>query len=374
MDEKTLASTIPYASILAYDLSPEGTRLALFVVSSEYFQFPAPSWLILVNATNSEILKQVRFGTYPEFVQGYAPQIAFTPDGKFLVLQDQQKVAILDSTTLLRLRTIEPPAPNKFDVPAEIVVANSSYLAAISFGTGASRLSDGRWPVHTEVIDVSTGEKLAGWDDDDVPMSISPHGDFLAISNHEIPSPVMRIKILDCKSGKSVASLPTDAEVPKNYFAVITAKFLSDDDLVLTPDNSADKSGRNVAAYVDIVKFGSSQALQEIEPEEYGPTGEIAVSADQGTFVVVSRYLASKYREHPHWRIPSDTKPELLVFSKQKRQLFKLVDRTKLPELLGLRMGGLFDTSGLRISRDGSVISVVEDYGVTVLVSAVRGN
>jgi hypothetical protein len=368
VDEKTLASTIPNALILAYDLSPGGTRLALFVVSSKYMQFPAPSWIVLANATNAEILKQARFGTYSGFVQDYVPHVAFTSDGKFLIVQDQQTVAVLDSTTLLRLRTIEPAAQGKFKVPAEIEAASDSDVVAVSFGTGAVRFSDGRWPAYTEVIDASTGKKMGGWDADDVPFSISPYGDFVAISNHEMADPVISVKVLDSKSGRSVASLPASTkQVPRNYFATVIAKFLSDDDLVLTPNNGADQSGRNVGAYLDIVQFRNSQALQEIEPEKYGPTGEIAVSADQGTFVTVSRYLASKYREHPHWRIPSGTRPELLVFCRQKNRMFKLVNRTKLPELLGLRMRGLFDISGLRVSRDGSAISVAEDYGVTVL-------
>lgn len=368
LDERILAKAIPNPQIWAYDLSPDGARLGLFVVSTHAGQTQDFSWIVLVNAMNSTILKQMRFGSGSGFVQSYTPQIAFTSDGKFLVIQDEQTVAVLDSSTLVNLRTIEPPAHSKFKVPAGIVVASKSDIGAVSFGTGTSRLRDGTWPVCTEIIDVSTGKELAEWDGADVPMSISPYGNFVAVSNRQIVGRFLGVKILDSKSGKGVGSFPENlGRVPENYFAAVMARFLSEDSLVVTPDNGADQLGRNVAAYVDIVRFKDSQPLQQIDPENYGPTGEIAVSSDQSTFVTVSRYLPSQYREHPHLRIPPQTKPELLVFSSQERRLFKLISRTELPELLGLRMRSVFDPSGLRISKDGSVISVAEHYGIAVL-------
>jgi hypothetical protein len=369
VDEKTLATVIPDPQIWAYDLSPDGTRLALFVVSMTTSQAPADSWIVLASATTSEILKQVRFGTRPAFQQSYAPQIVFTHDGKFLVLQDQQTVSVLDSASLTTFRTISSSAGSKFNIPASIVIANGRNIAAVSFGTGDARASDGKWPMYTAIVDLSTGKQVAGWEDNDIPFSLSPRGDFLAVPDHSTAEPVMGVKILDAKSGKVIVVLPAKysypKEVPKNYFAVIVAKFLGDDELILTPNNYADQSGHDVGPSLNIVQLKNSNVVQQIHPKDYGPTGEVAVSADQSTFITVSRYLPPRYLQHPHWRIPSDIRPELLVFRKQ--QNFMLDSRMPVPPLLGLRRGGTFDRSGLRVSADGSVISIAEDYGITVL-------
>lgn len=365
VDEKKLAGQIPDPQIWANDLSSDGKLLALFVVSINARQTSAPSWIVVANAASSEILKMERFGVRPGFIQGYAPQIAFTSDGKSLVVEDQQTVAVLDVPNLHTLRTIDPDRKGEFTIPTEMLVATETNTAVVSFGTGASRGSDGKWPTHNLVVDVTTGERLASWDADDIPMAISPHGTFLAISNHENASPTVAVKILDSRSGKSVAMLyPSPSQAPEKYSAVVMAKFLGDENVVLTPNNGADESGRDVASYLNIVRFKDSHPMQEIQPRDYGPVGEVVVSANQNTFVAVSRYLATKYREHTHWRIPSETKPELLVFG--KGQGFQLDTRMPLPSLLGFRWSGTFDRSGVRISKDGSVISVAAEYGVTV--------
>jgi hypothetical protein len=377
VDEKALVSAIPNPRILAYDLSPDGTRLALFVVSSELVQFPAPSWIVLASAADSKILEKAPFGTIRQPAQGYAPQVAFTADGKLLIVEDeQQTVSVLDAATLATVRTIAPDMGSRFNVPVSIVTAGNSAIVAISFGTGAPVMNylDKR-PTHTVIVDAANGKQIANWDADDIPFSISPNAEFVAVSDHSVAGPVMGVAILDAKSGKKVVTLSGGypsriGQYPdwKEQFSTrIIAKFMNDDEVVLTPDANADQSVSDAAASVKVVRITGAHVIQEIDPERYGPIGEIAVSTDQSTFVAVSRYLAPKYRKHPHWRIPSDTRPDFLVFSKQEQQMFRLVNRTKLPELLGLRTRGLFDTAGLRVSRDGSVISVAEDYGVTVL-------
>jgi hypothetical protein len=377
VDEKTLVSAIPNPRILAYDLSPDGTRLALFVVSSELMQFPAPSWIVLASAADSKILEKARFGIIRQPAQGYAPQVAFTGDGKLLVVEDeQQTVGVLDAATLATVRTIAPDTGSRFNVPAGIVTADNSAIVAISFGTGAPVMSYvDKWPVHTVIVDASKGEQVAAWDADDIPFSISPNAKFVAVSDRSAAGPVMGVAILDAKSGKRVVTLSGGypsriGQYPdwKAQFSTrIIAKFISDDQVVLTPDANADQSGSDSVASVKIIRITDAHVIQEIGPERYGPRGELAVSADQSTFLALSVYLAPKYLKHPHSRIPSDTSPDFLVFSKREQQMFRLVNRTKLPELLGLRTRALFDTVGLRVSRDGSVVSVAVEYGVTIL-------
>lgn len=377
VDEETLVQAIPHPVIDAYDLSPDGERLALLVVSGDSMQGPVPARVVTASATDSKVLKQVRFGTRARWVQGYASQIEFTGDGKLLVVEDgQSTVRVLDATTLATVRTITPEKGSRFNVPAGILAAGEGSIVAVSFGTGTPVMGylDKR-PVHVQIVDASNGQQIASWDADDIPLSISPNAKLVAVSDHSTAGPVMGLTILSAKSGKRVAALSggypsrigQDPNWKGKFSTRIIAKFVSDDAVVLTPDSNADQLGRDVAASVKVVRIPDGRVIQEISPEHYGPIGELAASGDESTFVALSRYLAPKYREHPHWRIPPDTRPEFLVFSKQRQQTFRLADRAKLPELLGLRMRGLFDTSGLRVSRDGSVVSVAEDYGVTVL-------
>lgn len=380
IDEKTIANEIQNPVIEAYDLSPDGTRVALLVVSGDPMQSPVPSWVVVLSTVDSRFLKQVRLGTRPQWVQGYASQIAFTADGRFLVVEDgQPAVSILDADTLATVRTIVPAERGSgLDVPVSVMTAANNDMVAISFGAGlpVSNFLD-KLPVRVTIFDVSNGQEIASWNAEDVPLSLSPNAKFVAVSDHSSPGPVMGVTILDAKSGKRIVTLsggypnrtPQYPNWNGQFWTRLIAKFISDDEVAMTPDGNKDQSGHDLGGNVKVVSVRDDRIIQVIGPHNYGPRGEIAISADESTLVAISLYVAPQYLTH-HWRIPSDTGPEFLVFSKQRPQMFDLANRAKLPELLRLRIGGRFNTSGLRVSRDGSVISVAEDYGVTILARA----
>jgi len=219
------------------------------------------------------------------------------------------------------------------------------------------------------ISELSTGRQLAGWDAEDIPFSISPDGSLLAVSDHSTKGPVIGVAIIEAISGQRIATLSGGYDdqkgTPEKPWARILAKSIGSDQVILTPDANTNQSGRAAGTSIKLVRFKDAQVTQEIDPEKYGPTGELAVSADQKTFVTVSRYIAPGYLTH-HRPIPRDSKPELLAFHKQG--MFKLENRTPLPPLLTLRAGGKFELADVRVSSDGSVISVAEDYGVTILV------
>lgn len=375
VDDKTVAPGIPSPFIETYGLSSDGARLALLVVSGDPMQGPVPSWVVVARTIDGKVLKKVRVGIGAKFVEGYASAVVFTADGKLLVVEDgEPTVSVLDAATLETVRTFGPDKGSRFKVPARVVMADGN-VAAISFGvgnTGANYLD--KLPVHTVIVDVSNGKRVGSWDGDDIPFSVSPSAKYVAESDPSTAGPVMDVAILDARSGKKVATLsggyasriPGYPHRSGRFWTRIIAKFIGDDEVILTPDGNYDQSGHALARDVKIVTTNNDQVVQEIAAENYGPTGEIAVSADRSTFIAISRYLAPEYLTH-HWRIPSDTKPELLVFRRQRQRVFKLVSRTEVPELLGLRMRGPFDESGLRVSRDGSVVSIAEHYGITVL-------
>jgi hypothetical protein len=101
--------------------------------------------------------------------------------------------------------------------------------------------------------------------------------------------------------------------------------------------------------------------VQELKPDEFGPTGEITVSRDGQEVVTASWFLKPNFYTHPHKPMPAGSAPELLVFS-EKRQ-FRLNAIIKSSGQ-GSRVGG--SLLRFRVASDGSVIAVAEDFGITV--------
>jgi len=368
VDEEKIASAVANARIQAYDLSPDGSRVALFVASGDLVQ--APTWVLIARSTDSTILSQIPFGAARLASQGNGPQVAFTPDGKLLVVHDSQTVSILETSTLAKMRTITPTIKDRLNVPVRIVMASKSNAAAISFGTGDPVLNSlDKRPVQTEMVDVSTGKPVGTWESDDLPMSVSPNADFVALSDHSSTGAVMGVVIVESKSGKKVATLSaryvfTEGETRQKFAARMTAKFISNDEVILTPDGNVDQWDDDGGPGIKIVRFQDSKVVQEIRPQHYGPTGEIAVSADQNDLITLSLYLPPKYRTHPHWRIPKDSGPKLMVLSNQAG--LKMDSVTQMSNMTGLRTFTMYDWAGLRVSADGSSISVAQDHGITI--------
>lgn len=369
VDESTLASQVPNPEIGAFDLSPDGKVLALFVLSGDPIQRAVPEWLMIVNTADSKILKKSQIGTSPKFVQGYAPQIEFAKNGKLLLVEDGANVTVLDAATLEKLRRIEPSSKSQFTSPVSILAAASSPIAAITFGAGDPVKKElEQRPVRIKFVDLEKNKNLAEWNAPDLPMSISPDGALVAISDHSSPGATMPVDICEAQSGKKVATLsggfgfekPEANAVP---IGRVIATFVTQNRILLTPDASSDRSGHYAGDSLKILKLPGSNTLQIIKPENYGPTGRMAVSADQNTIVVVSQYIPPRYQTHDG-RLPSVSAPQLMVFSKKDK--FVLSALIKLPALPALRIQPALHLSSIRLSADGSLIAIAEKYGITV--------
>ncbi len=369
LNEKALASVVPSPRIQAYDLSPDGSQIALFVASGNLVE--APSWIVIVGTRDLKVMDQMRFGTGHLEVQGYAPQLAFSPDGKFLAVEDGQVVRLLEANSLKTARTIVSDH-SMIGVPVGLLMASKSNVIAVSFGTGAPVLNYmEKRTIHTELIDISSGRLLSSWASSDIPFSVSPNAKFVTVSDRDSVGSVLRAVVVDAVSGKRIFKLADgfafkNASSGDSFVARIVAKFVSEDEVVVTPDGNKDQAGYDVGQSIKFLRVKDSQVLHEVFPEHYGPTGEIAVSADQNILACISRYVDPKYLTH-HRAVPINTRPELVMLSKQN--VFSVAGRKQLPELLSLRKRSLFDASSLRISSDGSLISVAEDYGVTLLAT-----
>jgi hypothetical protein len=364
--EKALATIVPNPRIYAYDLSSNADRLALFVASGD--QREAETFVLVTNVKDSRLIAKVRFGTSRKLVQGYAPQVCFTPDARFLVVHDESKVVVLDALTLDTLQHIE--AGGRYSVPLLITMAGNENIVAVSFGGGSplSNYGDKQY-VRTRLIDVRTGKELGAWDADDVPMSVSATARFVAVSDHSSGGSVMGVDIVDARSGRQVARIDPNAYGFKLngapvHKARIIAKFIDDDEVALISDGTKDQAGHDISKGINVVRFMTGQVAQELNPNEFGPTGDIVISPNGKILVTLSRYVPPNVLRH-HWRMPAEAQPRLLLFSRDS--VFRLTNEKRLSDLLALRRRIPFDLAGIRASKDGSVISVAEEYGITVL-------
>jgi hypothetical protein len=113
---------------------------------------------------------------------------------------------------------------------------------------------------------------------------------------------------------------------------------------------------------LQLVNLTGKQIQQSIKPRHYGPTGELAVSADMKTALAVSWYVPAHSLAH-EGPLPTST-PELLVL----RLGANLHLDAALPiHGYGLKASGWLENRRPRISSDGSIIAVAQDSGVTVL-------
>jgi hypothetical protein len=185
MDKSSLAQAVPSPRIYAFDLSPSGRTVALLVRAGDLVN--ASSWLLMVDAKTGQILHKSQTSEsapYWALSAYFPPQVVFTPDEKFLVVQQQGHVRIVDAATLRIVRTVEAPKAEP-RVPISVCGSSKSDLFAISFGTGQGLKSQfENIPIRIEIIDVSDGTRLGSWESGDMPQSLSPDAKLAAISDH----------------------------------------------------------------------------------------------------------------------------------------------------------------------------------------------
>jgi len=366
VDESSLAQAVASPGIYAFDLSPSGQDIALLVTSGDLVD--APTWLLIANAKTAQVVRKVQIGEPASYYLGWSyfpPQVAFSPDQKFIVVRTGGQVKILDVETLRTVRTVEAPkvGPN---VPISICGSGKSDLFAISFGTGQRMESQfERIPVHVEVIDVSDGTRHGSWDSDDIPQSLSRDAKLAAVSDHSMSGALLKLDVIDTNSGKKLAVLDGGFKFGKpeagQTMGRVVGRFVSDEEILLSPDSNFDLSGHHSGNSLRVVHIPDGRTVQEMRPKELGPTGEVAVSEDGGEIVAASWYLKPDFFTHPHEPMPLGSAPELLVFSdKRDFQLSGIIKSTGG----GLRVGG--SALPFRIASDGSVIAIAENHGITV--------
>jgi hypothetical protein len=373
IDAKSLANAITEPAIQAFDISPDGTLLASLVRSTSGDN--AQIWLVIEEIKTGAIVKQLKMGPNSAILSDYAQHVRFTRDQKFLVVQDLQRVEVLETTDYKLLGKIQAPAGDKLNVPVAILPASESDIFAVSFGTGQrGPFEVGIDPVEVLIADVSRGKLISDWQASDIPESISPTGALVALSDWNVENPLLSVQIIDAKTGKKMASLKGGYSFAQNasYTDVVgevIGKFVSETEILLTPNESWDATGHYAGKSLKEVQLaangatpGEGKALREFIPANYGPTGEVVVAANRQMFVTTSCYLSPEAATHSE-PLPPESGCELLGFSfKQSEPIFaaKVASR-------GLEANAAGEMLRPKLSSDGAVIAIAQDEGVTIL-------
>lgn len=366
VDESGLAEAVASPRIYSFDLSPSGQTIALLVRSGDLAN--AATWLLIVDAKTAQVLRKSQTSqsaSYSELSAYFPPQVVFTPDEKFLVIQWQGQVSIVDAATLRTLRTVEDRKIGP-RVPISICGSSKSDLFAISFGTGKQLESQfEKIPVHVEIINVSNGTSHGSWESDDIPQSLSPDGKLAAISDHEKGGALLSLDVIDTSSGRKLAILDGGFKFEKpeagQMMGRVVGRFLSDEEMVLSPDSNFDRSGHHSGGSLRIVHIPDGRVVQELKPKHFGPKGEVAVSEAGEEIVAASWYLEPSFLTNPHKPMPAGSAPELLVFS-DKRDFH--VEGIIQSAGGGLRVGG--SALSFHVASDGSVVAIAENFGITL--------
>ena len=366
IDETSLSGLISDPIIQSFDLSPDGASVALLVASS--VRKEAPLYLVTQDVATKRVITFRQFGRLTLVYGNFAPQVRFASDGRFLVVQDFNTIQVLDPKTLEPLRAISPPVGNEPLIPLFITGASGKDVFVCAFGLEPRQ----NFHFHTtsveiEVVDVSSGQRLGEWSSGDVPQSISPNGDLIAVSSLQPHQGVLPLDVVDVH-GEKVAELTggfafKDAG-PSKQLGRVLGVFVGNEELLLTPDENVDQTGHHSGDSLQLVSVAGVkvQVQQSIKPRHYAPQGDLAVSANGRIAVSVSWYVPPRLLAH-EGALPASS-PELLLF--QRETSFQL--EASLPiHGLGLRVSGWLENRRPRLSSDGSVLAVAQRSGVTIL-------
>ena len=363
IDESTLSSVITSPSVESFDLSPDGKTVALLVATG--FKAQAPLWLVTEEIATKRFTAPRQIGHLTILNSNFSPQVRYTSDQRYLVVQDFQTIRVFDSKSFEPVRTISSPSSGASLLPLFITGASNKNVFVCAFGSEQNL--NPRFhttPVQVEVVDVSSGTVLGEWASEDVPQSISPNGDLIAVSLLQAQQGVLPLSVVDVH-GQKVTEFTggysfKDADQSKPLGRVI-GLFMGSQELLLAPDENVDQTGHHSGESLQLVSM-TGKVEQSIKPRHFGSTGELAASADQKTALALSWYVPARALAH-EGALPAST-PEVLVLG---RGASLHLDSAIPIEGLGLRGGGWLENRRPRLSSDGSVIAVAQRSGVTVL-------
>ncbi|MGH9472663.1 MAG: hypothetical protein ACRD1M_07950 [Terriglobales bacterium] len=265
-------------------------------------------------------------------------------------------------------------ASKQLDVPFSILGASDNDWFLLTYGTGlpSNRRDKGfndlvNPHVHNELVDISTGRRLSMWESRDIPQSLSADGKLAALSEWEGARPLLEVEIMDAQTGEKLKTLSSGFKFKKPWAPGIAgrvlAKFLSDDEILLSPDAHSDSTGHHSGNVLKIVRVSDGQLVREIHVPEFGPTDEIGVSADRDCFAVLNLYRSPGAAKRD--AAPSRP-PSLFIFSGLAKTPSYRVPQPQPGNSTGLETNEYLDTWRPRIANNALTVAIAGDRDVVV--------
>jgi hypothetical protein len=363
IDQSSLSGLVDNPVIQSFDLSPDGKTISVLVTAGS--QIEAPLWLVTEDIAAKRVISSRGLGGKANVIANFPPQVLYSNNQRFLAVQDSAKIRVFDASTLELLRTISGPSSQPGLVPLYVLGASNSDVFVCAFAPlPQPNYSLHTTPVQLEVVDISSGKQLGEWTSEDVPQSISPDGDLIAVSSSQVQRGVFPLNVFDVH-GKKVAELTAGFSFRKNVdqakpLGRVKGQFVGKQEILLTPDENTDRTGHPSGDGLQLVniKENEVEVRQTVKPQNYGPKGTIANSADHRTVLVISWYVSAWDLRH-EWALPASS-PDVLVFGRSAKGL-------SLETTFPIHGPGLLADWSPRVSSDGSVIAIAQDGGITVL-------
>lgn len=371
IDHSSMSGLIDNPFIQSFDLSPDGKVVSVLVTAGS--QIGALS-LITEDLASKRVILSRELEGKTNVVVNFPPQVLFSRDQRYLIVEDSTKIEVFDSGTLKPLRTIVgPPGPPSL-VPIYVLGASNSDVFVCAFAPlPQPNYSFHRTPVQLEVVDISSGRQLGKWTSEDVPQSVSPNGDLIAVSSSQVQRGVLPLNVFDVH-GKKVAELTGGFSFRANVdqskpLGRVKGQFVGNQEILLTPDENIDRTGHHSGDNLQLLNINGNQVevLQTIRPQDYGPEGAIVSSGDHTTVFVASEYLSARNLRHER-ALPATT-PEFLIYGRNAKGMY--LEATLPAHQLGKMASGWEAIWRLKASSDGAVIAVAQDGGITVMTKNV---
>jgi hypothetical protein len=368
-------STLPESGndsrIKAFDVAPDGSLLAVLYWPS-YWRTSLALSVAIWDIRSKAVIRHAQIGVRGVLVPPVLidDQVIFTSDEKYLVVLGLGKVWILDANTCAVVRSIDSPGP-ELGPPVHILKAGGSTLAVIYRYKQEHYFYKQQYnrTFYVALFEIPGAKMMAGWQSSAFPQSFSPDGKLAVGPDTEYnKGEVRNLLVMDAETGAKVKSIPVgfgfntkgqraDQREPGSF----TARFLDNEQIVVTPDNMVDHTGHHSGYSLEVINANEGRVVREITPKNFGPTGELTVSPDLSHFAVYSHYV-SAWAKLSDGLWPDFHKPELLVFG---------TDDTR-PELVipDLKGGGVvaYLTNMVlpKLSNDASVVAVAQFGAIKV--------